>query len=332
MPLASGMAGQFGFASEQTWGEHATVDRFVQFVDESVQTEVERLESDSIITGARVMRSSQWTPALKRSEGDIGLEVFDGSIGLLLEHAMGAVSTTDADTQAGTFEHTFTVGSLEGKGLTVQFGRPTRTGAVIPFTYGGAKVVSWSIGLATGEIATLGMSVIAQSEVAGESTGGPFALQTASFDPDIRPMNFVNGSLTLGGSDLCVRSAEISGENNLDTDRVCLGQDVIDEPVEIDLREYTAEMEVEFGANGSAEELELYNRYVNGEEAELSLTVENAAKTHRLTIEGNVRTDGETPTISGKEMLTYSLSMKFIGTDSDEDAIKMTLISSDSTP
>src|SRR5690554_7662161 len=102
MPLASGMAGQFGFAAEETWGEAVVADRFVQFVDESVQTEVERLESNSIIAGARVLRSSQWSPALKRSEGDVGLEVFDGSIGLLLEHMMGGVDTS-VGTDTGTF-------------------------------------------------------------------------------------------------------------------------------------------------------------------------------------------------------------------------------------
>jgi hypothetical protein len=232
---------------------------------------------------------------------------------------------TTSGTQA-PFTHTFNVGSLVNKGLTLQFGRPTRTGAVIPFTYAGAKITSWSIGLATGEIATLGLSVVAQTETTGVD------LETVSFDPTIRPMTFVHGSLTLGESELCVRSATISGENNLDTDRVCLGQDVIDEPVENDLREYTAEFEVEFGANGSTDELELYNRYVNGEEAILDLEIRNAAGTHSLNITGNVRFDGETPTVSGKEMLTYSLSCKYVGTDSDESAIQMTFVSADSTP
>lgn len=323
MPLASGLAGQFGFVAETTYGEPVTVSRFVQFVDESVETEIERLESNSIIAGQRVLRSSQWTPAMRRSEGDVGLEVFSGSIGLLLEHMMGSVTTSGTE---DPFTHTFTPGDLMGKSLTMQFGRPTRTGAVQPFTYAGAKVQSWSIGLATGEIATLGLSVVAQSETTG------IALETASFDPDIRPLNFVFGSLTLAGSSLCVRSATINGENSLDTDRTCLGQDVIDEPLQGELREYTAEFEVEFGDQGSGDELELYNRYVNGEEAQLDLQITTADASHSLTISGNVRFDGSTPTIGGRELLTHTLSAKYVGTDSDDSAITMTFVTADSTP
>ena len=332
MGIPSGLDGQFGFREETTYGEIVTVNRFLQLADESVKTEIERLESKSIIAGARVARSSQWAAGLRRSEGDIGLEVYDGSIGLLLKHMMGTVSSTSSGGSA-PYSHTFDVGSLTGKSLTVQFGRPTRTGAKIPFTYGGVKIQSWQIGLSVGEIATLGLTVVAQSETYNStSTTGPASLQVASYDPNIEPLNFVNGSLTLGGSDLCVRSATISGENNLDTDRTCVGSRNILEPVEADLREYTAETEVEFGANGGPSELELYNRYINGEEAQLVLVLENEAGTRRLTISGNVRTDGETPTIGGREMLTYNLNMVFRGTTSDATAITMSYVTSDSTP
>lgn len=322
MPLNSGMAGSFGFAAETSWGLPVTVTRFVPLVEESVQTEIERLESDSIIAGARVMRSSQWTPALRRSEGDVGIEVFDGSIGLLLEHMMGAVTSTGTNPAT----HTFSVGDLTNKGLTMQFGRPSRDGTVIPFTYAGCKITSWEIGIATGEIATLGLTVIGKTETTGVVLASPV------YNAAIRPMNFVYGSLTLGGSSLCVRSATISGENNLTTDRVCLGQNFIDEPVETDLRNYTGEMEVEFGANGSTDNLEIYRRYLDGTEGQLRLTLRNSTSTANVQIIGNVRTDGETPTISGRDMLTYSLSFKMIGTNSDASALVMTMASSDTVP
>jgi len=96
MGIPSGLDGQFGFREETTYGEIVTVNRFLQLADESVKTEIERLESKSIIAGARVARSSQWAAGLRRSEGDIGLEVYDGSIGLLLKHMMGTVSSTSS--------------------------------------------------------------------------------------------------------------------------------------------------------------------------------------------------------------------------------------------
>lgn len=322
MPLNSGMAGSFGFAAETQWALPVTPTRFVPLVEESVQTEIERLESDSIIAGARVMRSSQWTPSIMRSEGDIGLELYDGSIGLLLEHCMGGVASSGTNPAV----HTYSVGDLTGKGLTVQFGRPSRDGTVVPFTYAGAKITSWELGIAVGEIATLGITVIAKTETT--ATG----LAVPSYNPLIRPMNFAFGSLTLGNSSLCVRSATISGENNLTTDRVCLGQRTIDEPVETDLREYSGEMEVEFGANGSTDNLELYRRYLDGLEGTMALTLRNSTSTASVTLRGNVRTDGETPNIGGRDMLTYSLSFKMIGTNTDASALVITQASADTTP
>jgi len=332
MALPSGLSGQFGFRSETTYGVGVAVNRFVPLVDESVQTDIERLESSSIIAGARVKRSSQWSPSIHRSEGDIGLELLDGTVGLLFEHMLGTVQSTSSGGGA-PYTHVFTPGSLTSKSLTVQFGRPTRTGTVVPFSYLGTKVQSWEIGLSAGEISTLGLTVIAQSETYNTTeTTGPFALQVASYDPNVRPYTFVNGSLSFGGSDLCVRSATVSGENNLDSDRTCVGSREILEPLESDTREYSVEFEVEFGQNGQVGETVLYDRYVNGELADLVLTLESDDGSRSLTIAGRVRTDGETPNIGGKEMLTYSLSGVFLGDTSDAQALTITAVSSDSTP
>lgn len=316
MALASGLAGQMGFVAETSWGTAVTVTRFVPLVDESVQTEIDRLESAGTIAGQRVLRSSQWSAGLRRSEGDIGLEVYDKSIGLLLEHALGSVTTTGS----GPWTMTFTPGDLQGKGLTVQFGRPNRNGTVVPFTYAGCKVQSWEIAVSAGEIATFGLTVVAKSEVTN------VALATAAYASTISPMTFVNGSFTLGGSSLCVRSAQISGENNQSTDRVCVGQNVIDEPREMDLREYAGEVEIEFY------DLTLYNRFLLGTEAALSLQLVSPASC-TLTINANVRTDGETPNIEGKDLLVHTLSFKCVGTNSDSSALTAIMVSStDTTP
>lgn len=315
MALASGLAGQMGFVAETSWGTAVTVTRFVPLVDESVQTEIDRLESAGIIAGQRILRSQQWSAGLRRSEGDIGMEVYDRSIGLLLEHSLGVSVTSGSN----PFTHTYTPGDLQGKGLTIQFGRPNRNGTVVPFTYAGCKVQSWEIGVAAGEIATFGLTVVAKSEVTN------VALATASYATSIAPMTFVNGSFSLGGSSLCVRSATIAGENNQSTDRICVGQNTIDEPREMDLREYTGEVEVEFY------DLTLYNRFLLGTEAALSLVL-NAPGSATLTINANVRTDGETPNIEGRDLLTHTLSFKCVGTNSDSSALNMVFVCSDTNP
>jgi hypothetical protein len=54
MAIASGMAAQAGFKAESTYGTAVTVDRFVPIISESLTEEIDRLESEGILTGRRV--------------------------------------------------------------------------------------------------------------------------------------------------------------------------------------------------------------------------------------------------------------------------------------
>ena len=317
MAIPSGLSAQIGFVAESPYGTAGTVTRFLPLVDEGIQTEIDFLESAGIIAGARVLRTQQWSRGLHRIEGDVGFELYDRNLGLLLQHAMGSVTTSGT---TAPYTHTFTPGELTGLGLTTQIGRPDRGGTVRPFTYLGCKVQSWELAVQTEEIATFGLTLVGQTE----STG--IALATASYASDIAPMSFVNGSFTLNGSSLCVRSATITGENNLTTDRVCIGQQYIDQPLENDLREYTGEVELEFP------DLVHYNRFLAGTEGALVLTIRNSASTASLIATANVRTDQATPNVSGREMLVQSFSFKCVGTNSDASALTLAYRSSDSTP
>lgn len=317
MAIPSGLSAQLGFVAETTYGTAVTVTRFVPLVDEGIQTEIGFLESDGIIAGARVRRSQQWSTGLVRLEGDVGLELYDMSLGLLFEHAMGSVTTSGT---TAPFTHTFSPGELTGKGLTVQVGRPDRGGTVRPFTYAGCKVQSMEIAVQTEEIATVGVTLVAQTHTTGT------ALAAVSYATNIAPMTFVNGSFTLAGSTLCVRSATISLENNLSTERVCIGQNYIDQPLENDLREYSGEIELEFP------DLIHYNRFIAGTEGALVLNIRNTLSTASLTVIANVRTDQATPTVEGREMLVQTFDFTCVGTNSDSSAISLVYKCSDTAP
>lgn len=321
MALNTGLAAQLGYAQETTWGTAVTTNmRFVPLVDESLATEIEFLESEGIIAGAQIIRTQQWSRGLFRSEGDVGLEVYDRTIGLLLVHALGSVTTTGT---TAPFTHTITPGDLYGRGLTFQVGRPDRNGTVHPFTYAGTKIQSWELAVVAGEIATLGLTVVAKTETTVT------ALQTATYTQSIAPMTFVNGSFTLNTSSLCVRQATISGENQLTTDRVCIGQSTIDEPTTTDRREFMGEIELEFP------NLVHYNRFLAGTEGNLTLVLANqlsAPNTSTLTISMNVRTEGSTPNVGGRDMLVQTMNFKATGTNSDASAITVTFQCADSTP
>lgn len=177
MTIKTGMNAQIGFGDETTWGVAVTPTIFVPLLNESLGQQIERIESDAIIPGARVLRSQEWSEGAVTAGGDIGLELYDRSMGLLLKHMFGGSSTTGP----------FTPADLTGLGLTAQVGVPdTATGTVRPKTYAGNKVASWELGLTARQIATLGLSLVARHEIRhrtvadGATTNGSTTITSAT--------------------------------------------------------------------------------------------------------------------------------------------------------
>jgi hypothetical protein len=298
----SGIFAQIGYAEETTYGEAVTVTRFIPLVDESLTQDIERLESEGIIAGARLIRSEQWGPGRRIVSGDVGHEWMQQNSALLFEHMLGTITSSFTN---GIGTHTATLGSLTGKSMTVQVGKPMVGGTVVPFTYIGCKVQSWTLAVATGEIATLGLTLLAKSETNG------IALASASYGTDAaKPFRYTQGAVSISGSSVCVRSLEVSGENMLADDRECVGQDTIDEPVEMDRREITGTATMEFQTT------QQYQRFLDGVEVPLVLTMSASASAQAI-ITMNVRYDGATPEVSGRDLIVTDIPFKVVGTTSD---------------
>lgn len=309
------MPAQIGYAQEVTVGTPVTVTRFIPLVSESIQTERERLESAGIIGGRRVLQSLQWNGGNLTSGGDIQHELYTRGLGLLFSNIFGTVVTSGA----GPYVHTFTPGDLLGKALTVQVGRPGSSGTVYPFTYAGCKVQSAEIACSAGEIATLGLTVVGMTE--STATGLAVATYPTGYG---KPFKFNHGSVTIGGVSTKVKSATITIENGLDDGRRFIGQQTIDEPLEADYRMYGGTLDIEFT------DLTHYNRFVAGTEHALVLNF--TAGTESLVITCNVRFDGETPAVGGRELLRQGLAFKCISTGADSTAITAVMTNSDVTP
>lgn len=312
----SGLLSQIGFAEETTYGTAVTVTKFVPLVDESLTNEIERLESEGIIAGARLLRSEQWASGRKNVTGDVGLEWFQQNMAVLFEHMLGTITSSFT---GGVGTHTASIGNLFGKSLTVQVGKPITTGAsVIPFTYAGCKVQSWTLAVEAGEIATLGLTLLAKSETIGT------ALAAASYGTGAgRPFTFVHGGVSISGSSVCVRGIEVSGENSLSDERMCVGQDTIDEPVEMDRREITGTATMEFTSTLQ------YQRYLDGSELPLVLSM-SAGSAAQATLTMNCRYDGVTPVVEGRDLIVVEIPFKVVGTTTDAGGITAVIKNSQS--
>lgn len=150
------------------------------------------------------------------------------------------------------------------------------------------------------------------------------ALAAASYPASIKPLKFNHAAVTLGGSSVNVKSLTVAGNNGLDDARRFLGNQRISEPLETALREYTGTLEVEFT------DLTQYRRFVTGSEAALVASFTSGADS--VTITSNVRIDGSTPQVAGREILTQSLPFKCVASSTDSSAITVALVNGDSTP
>ncbi|MGH3834191.1 MAG: phage tail tube protein [Pseudonocardiaceae bacterium] len=324
MAIPSGLSAQLGIAEESTYGTPVTVTRFYEFTTESVQLEIERIESQALRSGTRVQRSDRWSSGQKSVGGDVEMELANKSFGLWFKHMLGGVSSAqpDAGGNPTVWEHSFTPGDLPTS-LTVQVGRTDVGGTTRPFTYHGCRVASWKIEAAVGEIAKVTATLLGEDE--DTATG----LASASYPSSLTLMTFVNGVLSLGGSAHDVTSFSLEGDSGLAADRYFLGSQLREVPLEAEFREYTGELETEF------QDLTAYNRFVNGTEAALVLTFTGAAISGAFNfatvITANVRFDGETPTVGGAEIIEQPLAYKCLGNTS-ASALTVLYRTTDTTP
>lgn len=309
--MPGGADGQFGFITEVTPGAALTVNKFLPILSEAIKQEIEYMDTQSISARKTLRLTKRGTSTVS---GTVSIELPNTTLATLLKHMFGTITTTGA----GPFTHTATPGDLTGDSLTVQVGRPASTGVVHPFTYAGMKIATWSITATVGEIATAELGFLGMTE-----TTVP-ALAVATQDASWSPFTFRDASLTVAGSaSSTVRDVTISGDNKIDG-RVRLGSNGVSlQPLEIGVREYTGTVTTDF------DNLTDYNRFVNGTEAVLVLRFDNGAQT--LTITTNVQFSGETPELSGFDLLAQTLPFRSIHATSDASAITAVLVNSEAS-
>lgn len=312
--MPAGLDAQLMVAEESAYGTFVTPTRGFELVSETLDYDRDRIESRGIRAGRRVLH--RWAPGVARVAGDVVLELAAQGFGIWWKHILGGAAVSGV----GPYTHTFTPGALNGKSLTVQVGKPDLT-TVNPMSYVGVKITRAEIAATVNEYASLTLSMYGSAEDQGQ------ALAAVSYPAGLSPFTFVHGSLTVAGVAVDVREATLIIDNGLAIDRHFLrtGGQVPKEPLEADRRTITGTLDADFTA------LTDYNRYVNGTEAALVLAF-NAGASAQLTITMNTRFDGETPKVSGLELLDFALPFKAVSATSDAAAITAVLINGDAAP
>jgi hypothetical protein len=135
---------------------------------------------------------------------------------------------------------------------------------------------------------------------------------------------FTGATVTIAGSSYATRKLSLKGNNGLDDDRYYLGSQGRGEALESELREYTGEINSDFW------DMTAYRRFVAGTSAAVVFSFARGTSTATITM--NVRFDGTTPKLSGREVVMQDLPFTVLGTTTDALGITCVLVNGDSSP
>ena len=213
MPNGTGLSSQLGIAPEVTWGTFVAPTRFYEFNDESLKLDVQKLRTRSL--GDRYQRSSRVRTYVKGGGGDFTVDVMNIGPGLLYKAMLGAVVSAQVGSTP-EWAHTFTPdpAGMLGQSWTVQVGRPTVAGVVVPMNYVGGKVVSWEL---TGDLdKNLALKLTWDFAPTNDDTS---ALAVQSLPAASVPLSFIDAVVTIDGVATSIKKFSIAGNNNLNTNR-----------------------------------------------------------------------------------------------------------------
>jgi hypothetical protein len=260
----------------------------------------------------------------------VTLPVMTKGFGLIFKHCLGSVATTTPGGGTNTRDHECLEGAMDGLSWTVQVGRTDNTGTTQAFTYAGCKVANWELSNDTSGVLMLKLGIDGMSETTDT------ALASASYPSSILPFSFVHGSITLAGSAYDVKDWTLSADNGLASDRYFIRSTTPASKKEQleggSPREYTGNLTAEWSG------ITAYDRFVDGTTAAITMTYANTTTaiegTFYPTITVDIPTarfDGETPTVTGPELLDQPLPFKVLDDDTDNSPVSITVRSVDAT-
>lgn len=322
------IAHQFGIGEEVTWGTSVTPTRFLEFTSESLERRQQVAQSQGIKSGRRYGGQGR---RITRHDagGTVNFEVPTEDFGLIFKHLLGGVASAQPDASGSptVYEHTFTPGDLTDMSLTVQKGVEKADGTVQAFTVSGAKVVSADFSIDQDGLLMCAVEFDGKEEVTGT------ALASATYnEPTI--FTYSEGSIEVDDVSLAnVRSVgSLKIMNNLLTQRYFLGNSgTKSQQTNVPFDQITGNLDVEF-----QNLTDFYNLFAADTAAKLELIfigdAIDTAYNYELHITlADVRFEGETPKVSGPELVYQSIP--FVGLDpSAGEAVTILYRNTDTTP
>lgn len=340
MPSGAGLDAQLGIGVESTWGTAVTVNKFFEFLSESLNMTPTYLDSAGIRAGQRYKRVTRTIISRKNVSGDVQFEVGTKGMGLLWKHALGSPISAPTILVTPAYEQIHVPGDFRGLGLTLQVGRPEPASALVkPFTYAGCKVQEWEFSVSDGDIPSL------QLTLDGRSEDTAAALASATYPTGVGVFSFANAVLKLGGTaatatgkttitggvpaTTIISSMTVHGASPMASERFGLGNAGLKgQQIENDIPTITGSFAAEFNKT------ELYDAFANNTTTAVQMILTGAAigasgsvDTLEITLPACKFTSAS-PQVSGPDLVSMTTEFEAYSDDVNPP-IQVRVVSSD---
>ena len=186
-----------GLKKETTYGTGVTVDQFLEFTSESLDRKATYVQGKGLRVGARVARADRRYLGKEVSEGGITVEAASKGLGILLNAALGTVTTTVVPAQTpAVYQQVHTPATTDPlNSYTIQKGiPPLGGGATTPITFLGAQCKSLELSAKAGDIVEVATDWTAREVVTATAYAPP------SYPTGIELFTFVHGAICVGGT------------------------------------------------------------------------------------------------------------------------------------
>jgi hypothetical protein len=309
---------------ETTYGTAVTPTRSFEPYSDNAKRMQEFLESAGMRAQMETIRSDRRRPVNMGGEDSLEVDVQNKGLGMFLramlaDSTVAQVGATTAYLQTHNSTH-----EASDDSLTVQWGRPPISGTVIPFTYSGGMVASWTLSQNVGELLKLTLDMDYQDSTTGVS------LASAAYPASTRPYGWDDVAVLIDSTSVdCVSSFSLTYDNMLNVDRRFLRGTVLKkQPIRAGVPMITGEIAVEFTTTTQ------YNSFITGATFPLSATwtggIIEGTYTHQLVVTlAAIQYDGDAnPVVSLDDLPRQPLPFKVLDNGTDP-AVRITYRSTD---
>lgn len=191
--VGSGLSTQFLVAPEGTYGVAPTLTAGTgvtsyEIKSETLEGKKTTVQGEGLHAGGKYARTRRRVLTNWDVNGGFVMDLPCTALNRLLKYMIGSTDTSVLATNGTLTENASTLsytavhipGNTQGASLCLQKGVTTTAQVVQPFTYVGCKLSDWEIACATGEIASLTLSVDGRNELAGLTTNNGDPLNTTT--------------------------------------------------------------------------------------------------------------------------------------------------------